>query len=93
MVSIRGLHFTYRRKPVFSGLNLELSSGNIYGLLGSNGTGKSTLLRNIGGLLFPQKGSIDVLGHTPGKRTPAFLAKTFLVPEEFYLPPSGSMNG
>ncbi len=87
MVSIVGLHFTYRRKPVFSGLTLELKPGNIYGLLGSNGTGKSTLLRNIAGFLFPQKGSIDVLGFTPGKRQPAFLAKTFLVPEEFYLPP------
>lgn len=87
LIRIRDLHFTYRRKPVFSGLSLELQPGFIYGLLGQNGTGKSTLLRNISGLLFPKKGSIEVMGHTPGKRQPAFLERVFLVPEEFYLPP------
>ena len=87
MVTIRDLHFSYRRRAVFTGLNLELRPGYIYGLLGRNGTGKSTLLRNIAGCLFPQKGHIDVLGFEPGKRKPAFLEKIFLVPEEFYLPP------
>jgi len=87
MVTIRDLHFSYRRRPVFTGLNLELHPGHIYGLLGRNGTGKSTLLRNIAGFLFPKGGSIDVLGFEPGKRRPAFLEKLFLVPEEFYLPP------
>ena len=53
MVSIQNLHFAYRRKKVFTGLSLDLKAGHIYGLLGKNGTGKSTLLRNIGGLLFP----------------------------------------
>src|SRR5882724_8939718 len=87
MVSIKDFHFSYRRKPVFTGLNLELRPGHIYGLLGKNGMGKSTLLRNIAGLLFPRKGSIRALGFEPGRRQPAFLQKVFLVPEEFYLPP------
>jgi ABC-2 type transport system ATP-binding protein len=87
MVSIRDLHFSYRRKPVFTGLSLDLQPGHIYGLLGRNGTGKSTLLRNIAGLLFPKKGTIDALGFDPCRRLPAFLEKIFLVPEEFRLPP------
>lgn len=87
MVTIRDLHFAYRRRAVFTGLNLELRPGHIYGLLGRNGTGKSTLLRNMAGFLFPQKGQIDVLGFEPAKRKPAFLEKVFLLPEEFYLPP------
>ena len=86
MIDIQNLHFAYRKKPVFTGLSLQLQPGHIYGLLGKNGTGKSTLLRNIAGLLFPDKGRIDVLGFTPGKRQPAFLQEVFLVPEEFYLP-------
>lgn len=86
MVTIRDLHFAYRRKQVFTGLSLELRPGHIYGLLGRNGTGKSTLLRNIAGYLFPQKGSIEALGFEPGKRYPAFLQKVFLVPEDFHLP-------
>ena len=87
MVTIRDLHFAYRRKPVFTGLSLDLEPGQIYGLLGRNGTGKSTLLRSIAGFLFPQRGEIGVMGHVPGRRRPAFLQEVFLVPEDFYLPP------
>jgi len=87
MVTIRDLHFAYRRKPVFTGLSLDLEPGHIYGLLGRNGTGKSTLLRSIAGFLFPQRGEIGVMGHVPGRRRPAFLQEVFLVPEDFYLPP------
>ena len=85
MVSIQNLHFAYRKKKVFSGLSLELQPGFIYGLLGKNGTGKSTLLRGIAGLLFPDQGTIKVGNHTPGRREPAFLSDVFMVPEEFYL--------
>ncbi len=86
MVSVSNLHFSYGQKNVFNGLNLSLEAGYIYGLLGKNGTGKSTLLRSMAGLLFPQKGSIDILGFNPSLRKPGFLQQLFLVPEEFYLP-------
>jgi len=86
MITIQDLHFSYRQRPVFSGLDLQLQPGSICGLLGRNGTGKSTLLRNLSGSLFPQKGHIDAFGFQPGKRQPAFLEKVFLVPEEFQLP-------
>jgi ABC-2 type transport system ATP-binding protein len=86
MINIQNLHFGYKRKKVFNGLSMSLQAGHVYGLLGKNGTGKSTLLRNIAGLLFPREGKIDVLGYTPGKRQPRFLQQVFLVPEEFYLP-------
>lgn len=86
MIQIKDLHYSYGKKPVFTGLSLELHPGHIYGLLGKNGTGKSTLLRSIGGLLFPRKGELNVLGFRPGKREPGFLRQVFMVPEEFYLP-------
>ncbi len=86
MIDIQNLHFRYKKKKVFTGLSLSLQSGHIYGLLGKNGTGKSTLLRNIAGLLFPDQGKISVLDFVPGKRNPAFLQQVFMVAEEFYLP-------
>jgi ABC-2 type transport system ATP-binding protein len=86
MISIKDLHFSYGDCRVFTGLDLELRPGHIYGLLGRNGTGKSTLLYSIAGFLFPQKGRIDTLGFIPGRRQPAFLEKTFFLPEEFQLP-------
>ena len=53
MIQIKNLSFDYgNRKPVFRNLNLTLKEGNIYGLLGRNGTGKFSLLRNMAGLLF-----------------------------------------
>lgn len=86
MIDIQNLHFSYKRKKVFDSLSLRFTSGHVYGLLGRNGTGKSTLLRNIAGLLFPKKGSISVDGNIPAQRQPQFLQNIFMVPEEFYLP-------
>lgn len=86
MIKISNLHYRYGSKPVFTGLSLELHPGHIYGLLGKNGTGKSTLLRTIAGLLFPRQGSLSVMGFEPGKRQPEFLQQVFMVPEEFYFP-------
>ena len=86
MINIQNLHFGYKKKKVFDGLNLSLKCGHIYGLLGKNGTGKSTLLRCIAGLLFPDQGSITALSYQPSKRQPAFLQDIFIVPEEFFMP-------
>ncbi|WEK35757.1 MAG: ABC transporter ATP-binding protein [Candidatus Pseudobacter hemicellulosilyticus] len=87
MIQINNLHFSYRKKKVFNGLSLQLQPGHIYGLLGKNGTGKSTLLRSMAGLLFPNQGDIRVLNFEPGKRQPAFLQDIFLVPEELHVSP------
>lgn len=86
MVSIQNLHFSYKKKKVFDGLNLEFKPGHIYGLLGKNGMGKSTLLRNLAGLLFPKEGTIRVNEYKPAERLPQFLQSVYMVPEEFYLP-------
>ena len=55
MFSIQNLSFRYAgsRQQVFSNFSLELSENRIYGLLGKNGTGKSTLLYLLNGLLRP----------------------------------------
>lgn len=87
MISIQNLSFKYNRnKPLFENLSLELESGSIYGLLGKNGAGKSTLLYNVTGLLFPQKGEVNVLGFMPRNRKPSFLSNVYFLPEEFALP-------
>ncbi len=86
MIAIQNLSFGYKKKPVFDNLSLNFSGGHVYGLLGKNGTGKSTLLRNIAGLLFPPSGKITVNGFTPADRQPRFLSDVFMVPEEFHLP-------
>lgn len=87
MIRIQGLYFGYQKKAkLFSELRLDLDAGHVYGLLGRNGAGKSSLLRLMCGLLFPDSGNISVAGQQPGKRKPEFLQQLFFIPEEIYLP-------
>ena len=87
MINVSNLSFRYsKKKLLFENLNLMLAPGHIYGLLGKNGAGKSTLLHLLSGLLHPQNGAIDILGHQPQSRAIEFLQNSFLLPEEFYLP-------
>ena len=89
MIQIDHLSFAYggRRPAVFSDFALTLESGGIYGLLGKNGTGKSTLLYLIAGLLRPGRGSVRFLGQETCSRRPELLEELYLLPEEFTLPP------
>ena len=88
MIELKELGFGYGRgKPLFQGLALQLPAGTICGMLGANGAGKSSLLRLLAGLSFPQQGSCRVLGFVPGERQPAFLSDLFLLPEEIFVPP------
>lgn len=93
MLQINDLTFGYNRhKSVIDGLNLEFSEGGIYGLLGKNGTGKSTLLYLIMGLLRPKSGTITMDGVETQLRMPETLKDMFIVPEEYNLPSIPLMN-
>ena len=88
MLQIDNLVFSYHKKkaPIFEGINLTIHPGSVYGLLGKNGIGKSTLLYMMSGLMFPHKGHITLDGVEVRRRRPETLEKIFLVPEEFDLP-------
>lgn len=87
MIDIQNLSFHYKRsQPLYSGLNMALRSGNIYGLLGENGVGKTTLLKLVAGLLFPTEGQCRTFGFEAKKRLPAMLEKIYLLPETYALP-------
>jgi ABC-2 type transport system ATP-binding protein len=87
MLQIKNLDFSYRKgRKLFDGLDLSLGKGNIYGLLGKNGAGKSTLLKVMTGLLYAQKGSVELYGNSLEKRLPETLKEIFFLPEEIYLP-------
>ena len=86
MVTVRDMSFGYNNSNLFSGLNLEMEQGNIYGLLGLNGAGKTTLMKLITGLLFPKKGKIRTMGEDPSRRTPGLLSRIFVLPEELNTP-------
>lgn len=90
MLHIENVSFGYPSKPqLFEDLSVSLPLGNIYGLLGKNGAGKSSLLKLIAGLLFPKAGSLHVGGCLPKDRRPEFLSEIYLVTEEFEVPTMG----
>lgn len=89
MIEISNLRYKYAgaKQYVFDNFNLSLDSNNIYGLLGKNGMGKSTLLYLISGLLRKSSGSIMIDGVETDQHRAGTLSEMFLVPEEFDMMP------
>ena len=62
LVEIRDLHFSYGRRPILRGIDLDIPAGKVVAILGTSGSGKTTLLQLIGGSLKPLRGSVEVCG-------------------------------
>ncbi len=82
MITINNLSFKYGKKEVLNDISMKLEAGKIYGLLGENGVGKTTLLKIISGLQKPCNGTCSVLGENPFDRTPSFLSRIYYLPED-----------
>ncbi|MBR4065942.1 MAG: ATP-binding cassette domain-containing protein [Bacteroidaceae bacterium] len=83
MIAIENLSFAYSKFKVLDNISTTFEQGKIYGLLGSNGVGKSTMFKLLCGLLTTKEGTISIDGCTPHGRKPSFLSKIFYVPEDF----------
>ena len=62
VISTRGLVKQYGRLRAVDGIDLDVAAGDVYGFLGANGSGKTTTVRMLLGLVLPTRGSIDLLG-------------------------------
>lgn len=58
LVSVRGLHFAHGDRVIFDGIDLDIARGKITAIMGPSGTGKTTLLRLIGGQWRPKQGEV-----------------------------------
>ena len=82
MIEIKDLSFSYGKTPVLKNITTTLEEGKIYGLLGENGVGKTTLLTLLCGLKKVGGGSITTDGEDPFDRTPSLLEKQYYLPDE-----------
>lgn len=82
MIEIDNLEFSYGTVPVLKNITMRLEEGKIYGLLGENGVGKTTLLTLLCGLKRVRSGRILTDGRNPFDREPDFLASQFFLADE-----------
>ncbi|MCR4903555.1 MAG: ABC transporter ATP-binding protein [Butyrivibrio sp.] len=82
LLEIHGLTKVYNNRPALSNVNLSLASGHITGLLGPNGSGKTTMIKIICGLLQPTEGTVMVDGMPIGTETKRIVS---YLPDKTYL--------
>ena len=82
MITIKDLGFSYGEKAVLKNITMNLEEGRIYGLLGENGVGKTTLLTLLCGLKKPQTGTIGTDGRNPYDREPSLLSEQYYLSDE-----------
>ena len=82
MINISNLAFSYGKNEVLRNISMELKPGRIYGLLGENGVGKTTLLTLLCGLKKTQIGTIETDGQDPWNRQPSLLQDQYYLPDE-----------
>ena len=82
ILECKNLTKRYGRTQDLSGINLSLKAGRIIGLLGPNGSGKTTMIKLINGLLTPTGGEILIDGMAPGVKTKSIVS---YLPERTYL--------
>ena len=82
MISIQNLGFSYGENIVLKDITMRLEEGRIYGLLGENGVGKTTLLTLLSGLKKPKAGKIEIDGQSPFDRNPSLLSEIYYLSDE-----------
>ena len=82
ILECKNLTKRYGKKTALNHINLTLKSGRIIGLLGPNGSGKTTMIKLINGLLTPTEGQVLIDGMAPGVKTKSIVS---YLPERTYL--------
>jgi len=88
-IQAQGITLSYGQKPIFAELDLALPAGKITVFIGSNGCGKSTILRSLARLLKPQQGSIVLDGSDIAKLSSKEVAKRLAILPQGPIAPEG----
>lgn len=93
MLKSNQLSFSYGKKNVLKAIDASFESGKVYGILGPNGSGKTTWLRLVGGILTPEKGNITVMDRRLDSLSGKERAKKIaFVPQMFHISYSFSVR-
>ena len=81
VIEITNLHYRYGKADAVHGLNLKVMPGRCHGLLGRNGSGKTTTMKCLLSLLRPQQGTVRLFGMDPAKDEVAVKKQLAYVPD------------
>lgn len=85
ILEAKTIHKSFGKVDAVRGLDLALWSGEIYGLVGPDGAGKTTMIRMLAGLMAPQAGQVRVGGHDPLKNRGALRDMLGYMPQQYSL--------
>ncbi|HNR65482.1 MAG TPA: ABC transporter ATP-binding protein, partial [Atribacterota bacterium] len=86
IVSLEDVTFSYNHHPAIQEMNLSIYPGQFIGIIGPNGSGKTTMLKLISGIITPQRGNIKIFGKDVRKIPRKKMAKIIsMVPQESYI--------
>ena len=84
-IRVEGLTRRFGKEEVLRGVDLEVQKGEIFGLIGPSGAGKTTLMRVLTGYLAPSGGGAEVLGRPPSEFGPKEQGRVGFMPQGFVL--------
>ncbi len=84
-VKVENLSFSYAKTMILKDASFSISEGTFVGIIGPNGGGKTTLLHLLMGFLKPQKGTIEIFGHSPeaARSSMAWVPQVFITTNTF----------
>ena len=85
MINVRNLHKKFDRTQALDGIELTINRASIYGLVGTNGAGKTTIIRHMAGIIKQDEGEILFDGEPVFENT-ALKQRIGVVPDELYFP-------
>ena len=91
MIQVKNLHKKFGKTKALDGIDLTVNKGSIYGLVGTNGAGKTTVIRHMAGILKQDDGEILFDGE-PAFENPAVKQRIGLVPDELFFPKGYSIK-
>lgn len=91
-IELQGLSKRFKEKVAVSPMTLTINQGELFGLLGVNGAGKTTVINMLSGLSKPTSGDALVLGHSLSKELPSIRGLLAVSPQETSIAPNLSVR-
>lgn len=91
MINVKDLYKKYENNVALDGMNMSIPTGSIYGLVGTNGAGKTTVIKHLAGILKQDAGEMDYDGETVWENA-SLKDRIAVIPDELYFPYTYSLN-